>query len=82
MIKIDSFGFRGEALSSLCALSKVTVITSTQEEAPSGNKLEYNFNGQLIKITPVAREVIIIYAIFSFLFYFSLFIKKKIVFFF
>ncbi|RHZ80299.1 hypothetical protein Glove_137g29 [Diversispora epigaea] len=56
LIKIDSFGFRGEALSSLCALSKVTVITSTKEEVPTGNKLEYNFNGQLIKTTSVARE--------------------------
>ncbi|CAG8598738.1 3095_t:CDS:2, partial [Diversispora eburnea] len=56
LIKIDCFGFRGEALSSLCALSKVTVITSTQEEVPTGNKLEYNFNGELIKTTSVARE--------------------------
>ncbi|CAG8648121.1 4318_t:CDS:10 [Paraglomus brasilianum] len=53
---IESFGFRGEALSSLCALSKLTVITSTEEQAPSGRKLEYDANGRLAKTIPTARE--------------------------
>ncbi|CAG8491776.1 9915_t:CDS:10 [Paraglomus occultum] len=53
---IESFGFRGEALSSLSALSKLTVITSTEEQAPSGRKLEYDANGRLAKTIPTARE--------------------------
>ncbi|CAG8607137.1 15436_t:CDS:10, partial [Acaulospora colombiana] len=54
--KVESFGFRGEALSSLCALSKVTVSTCTQEEVPTGTRLEYDCNGYLVRRTPVARE--------------------------
>ncbi|CAG8644829.1 32401_t:CDS:10 [Gigaspora margarita] len=56
LIKLDSFGFRGEALSSLCALSKVMILTCTQEEAPAGFKLEFDSLGKLIKKTSIARE--------------------------
>ncbi|CAG8614777.1 7767_t:CDS:2, partial [Funneliformis caledonium] len=56
LMDISSFGFRGEALSSLCALSKITVSTCTQEEIPTGVKLEYDSHGRLIKRSPTARE--------------------------
>ncbi|KZS95326.1 DNA mismatch repair protein MutL [Sistotremastrum niveocremeum HHB9708] len=45
---IQSFGFRGEALSSLCALSQgVSVTTATSDEAPVGTILEMERNGKL-----------------------------------
>ncbi|KAJ1887698.1 ATP-binding mismatch repair protein [Kickxella alabastrina] len=53
---VDTFGFRGEALSSLCAVSKVIVTTATEETAPMGVQLEYDGNGELAEITTVARE--------------------------
>jgi hypothetical protein len=55
--KVMTFGFRGEALSSLCALSQLTVITATKEQAPMGVKLEYDENGLLVSKTPIARSV-------------------------
>ncbi|KAG2144411.1 uncharacterized protein EDB93DRAFT_538927 [Suillus bovinus] len=43
-----TFGFRGEALSSLCALSdSVTLTTATASEAPMGTILEMDRNGRL-----------------------------------
>ncbi|KAG2366119.1 DNA mismatch repair protein MutL [Suillus spraguei] len=43
-----TFGFRGEALSSLCALSdSVTLTTATANEAPMGTILEMDRNGRL-----------------------------------
>ncbi|EPQ53006.1 DNA mismatch repair protein MutL [Gloeophyllum trabeum ATCC 11539] len=43
-----TFGFRGEALSSLCALSEaVTVTTATASEAPMGTILELDRNGRV-----------------------------------
>ncbi|CAG8618374.1 2747_t:CDS:2, partial [Scutellospora calospora] len=56
LMNLNSFGFRGEALSSLCALSKVIILTCVQEEAPAGFKLEFDSLGNLIKKTPTARE--------------------------
>ncbi|KAI9358709.1 hypothetical protein BD770DRAFT_386803 [Pilaira anomala] len=55
--KVATFGFRGEALSSLCALCHLTVITATKEQAPMGFKLEFDINGILTSKTPVARSV-------------------------
>ncbi|KAJ2857071.1 ATP-binding mismatch repair protein [Coemansia erecta] len=53
---VSTFGFRGEALSSLCAVSKVIVTTATEETAPVGMQLEYDHNGEFVRKTPVARE--------------------------
>ncbi|KAG2232704.1 hypothetical protein INT48_000061 [Thamnidium elegans] len=52
-----TFGFRGEALSSLCALCNLTVITATKDQAPMGFKLEFDMNGTLTSKTPIARSV-------------------------
>ncbi|RCH97339.1 Mismatch repair endonuclease pms2 [Rhizopus azygosporus] len=54
--KVATFGFRGEAISSLCALSQLIVITATKEQAPMGMKLEYDDNGKLKSKTPIARS--------------------------
>lgn len=55
-----TFGFRGEALSSLCALCNLTVITATKDQAPMGFKLEFDMNGTLTSKIPFARSVSLI----------------------
>ncbi|XP_022689401.1 mismatch repair endonuclease PMS2-like [Varroa jacobsoni] len=52
---IATFGFRGEALSSLCALGQVSVVTKhTSKEV--GASLRYNNEGVLEESKPCARE--------------------------
>ncbi|KAI9501695.1 hypothetical protein BX070DRAFT_228279 [Coemansia spiralis] len=53
---VATFGFRGEALSSLCAVASVTISTATSDSAPMGVQLDYDHNGELISQKPVARE--------------------------
>jgi DNA mismatch repair protein PMS2 len=53
---ISSYGFRGEALSSLCALSRMTITTRTLS-TQAGVKLEYDYMGKIVSQTPIAREV-------------------------
>lgn len=55
---VDTFGFRGEALSSLCALSEqVTVTTATAATAPMGVTLVMDTSGKIKKRSTVARNV-------------------------
>ena len=56
---IETFGFRGEALSSLCALCEsVTVTTATSEVAPMATVLEFDRMGRLLSHAgKVARSV-------------------------
>lgn len=44
---LNTFGFRGEALSSLCALAQVHIVTARRDEAPKGTKLEFDISGRL-----------------------------------
>jgi DNA mismatch repair protein PMS2 len=44
--KVQSFGFRGEALSSLCAVSTVAFTTRTREQ-DAGMKLTFDSRGHL-----------------------------------
>lgn len=53
---LETFGFRGEALSSLCALSHFTVTTCRQAEAPKGTKLDFETSGKLKGTTIVAAQ--------------------------
>ena len=53
---LETFGFRGEALSSLCALSNFTVITCTADSAPKGIKLEFETSGKLKGTSVVAAQ--------------------------
>ncbi|KAH8093085.1 DNA mismatch repair protein MutL [Cristinia sonorae] len=48
LTSVTTFGFRGEALSALCALcGSVTVTTATATEAPKGTVLEFDKTGKL-----------------------------------
>ena len=51
---LDTFGFRGEALSSLCALSRFHIITALDGEAPRGKRLDFETSGKLRSTTIAA----------------------------
>ncbi|KAI1075606.1 DNA mismatch repair protein MutL [Whalleya microplaca] len=53
---LETFGFRGEALSSLCALSKFTVTTCVASDVPIGSKLEFETSGKLRSTSVVATQ--------------------------
>ncbi|KAK9895469.1 DNA mismatch repair protein MutL [Cystobasidium minutum MCA 4210] len=48
LTSVTSFGFRGEALSSLCQLADVVITTATENEAPIGTVLTFDKRGQLL----------------------------------
>ncbi|XP_033192254.1 mismatch repair endonuclease PMS2 [Bombus vancouverensis nearcticus] len=56
LTEVSTFGFRGEALSSLCSLADLSIVTrhSTSEH---GFKLQFDHNGALQKKEPCAREI-------------------------
>lgn len=53
---LRTFGFRGEALSSLCAVSELHIITSRADEAPKGKRLEFHHSGRLRGTQVVAAQ--------------------------
>ena len=53
---LQTFGFRGEALSSLCALSRFSVITCMASDAPKGTKLEFEISGKLKGTSVVSAQ--------------------------
>lgn len=53
---LQTFGFRGEALSSLCALSQFSIITCMASDAPKGAKLEFEVSGKLKGTSTVAAQ--------------------------
>jgi DNA mismatch repair protein PMS2 len=53
---LQTFGFRGEALSSLCALSHFSVTTCLAADAPRGTKLEFETSGKLKGTSIVAAQ--------------------------
>jgi DNA mismatch repair protein PMS2 len=53
---LQTFGFRGEALSSLCALSKFHIITARVSDAPKGTKLEFEPSGKVRGTSVVAAK--------------------------
>lgn len=58
LTSVTSFGFRGEALSSLCQLADVVITTATENEAPIGTVLTFDKRGQLLaSSSKAARSV-------------------------
>ena len=56
LASLDTFGFRGEALSSLCALSKFNIITARADDGPVGKKLEFEESGKLHATSVIAAQ--------------------------
>ncbi|KAG9312414.1 hypothetical protein JVU11DRAFT_6795 [Chiua virens] len=55
--RVLTFGFRGEALSSLCALTDgFTVTTATSSESPMGTVIEMDRNGKVRSKCRIARQ--------------------------
>ncbi|GAA6101074.1 mismatch repair endonuclease PMS2 isoform X2 [Tachysurus ichikawai] len=55
LIHVETFGFRGEALSSLCALSDLSVVTC-HESSHVGTRLIFDHNGRLVQRAPHPRQ--------------------------
>ncbi|KAL8963313.1 MAG: hypothetical protein Q9193_000416 [Seirophora villosa] len=53
---LRTFGFRGEALSSLCALSTFHIVTAQADEAPKGTRLDFETSGRLKTTSVVASQ--------------------------
>lgn len=53
---LTTFGFRGEALSSLCALGNLTIETRTVNE-PVATHLTFNHSGVLVAEKKIARQI-------------------------
>ncbi|KAK8509841.1 hypothetical protein V6N13_093685 [Hibiscus sabdariffa] len=53
---LTTFGFRGEALSSLCALGSLTIETRTKNE-PVATHLTFDHSGVLIAEKKIARQI-------------------------
>ena len=72
LTSVRTFGFRGEALSSLCAMSEqVTVNTATSATSPLGVSLDMDSHGRIKKRSSVARQVCLIFFCFRILASFS-----------
>eukprot|EP00090_Calanus_glacialis_P021334 TRINITY_DN32913_c0_g1_i1.p1 TRINITY_DN32913_c0_g1~~TRINITY_DN32913_c0_g1_i1.p1 ORF type:complete len:926 (-),score=337.38 TRINITY_DN32913_c0_g1_i1:128-2905(-) len=56
LFSVETFGFRGEALSSLCALSNVTISTR-HKSASTGTLMTYDHHGNILTSTTQARPV-------------------------
>ncbi|XP_070579403.1 mismatch repair endonuclease PMS2-like isoform X2 [Ptychodera flava] len=55
LTSVGTFGFRGEALSSLCALCDLSVITC-HKSSSIGTRLEYDHNGKISKKEACPRQ--------------------------
>lgn len=53
---LQTFGFRGEALSSLCALSNLHIVTARAEDAPKGTRLNFETSGSIQDKAVVASQ--------------------------
>ena len=53
---LQTFGFRGEALSSLCALSNMYIVTAREDETPKGTRLDFDISGRLKSTQVVASQ--------------------------
>ncbi|KAF2722979.1 DNA mismatch repair protein MutL [Polychaeton citri CBS 116435] len=56
LTSLETFGFRGEALSSLCALSKFHIVTARAEDGPKGKRLDFETSGKLATQSIIAAQ--------------------------
>eukprot|EP00092_Neocalanus_flemingeri_P020745 GFUD01022480.1.p1 GENE.GFUD01022480.1~~GFUD01022480.1.p1 ORF type:complete len:889 (+),score=246.43 GFUD01022480.1:99-2765(+) len=56
LFAVETFGFRGEALSSLCALSTLTISTR-HKSSPTGTLMTYDHHGNILTSTTQARPI-------------------------
>lgn len=56
LVDVNSFGFRGEALNSLCALSSLSIVTRTAAQT-AGTRIVFDHSGAIVSRAAVAREV-------------------------
>jgi DNA mismatch repair protein PMS2 len=56
LTRLHTFGFRGEALSSLCALSDFHIVTAKADQVPRANRLDFEPSGKLGKTQIVAGQ--------------------------
>jgi DNA mismatch repair protein PMS2 len=56
LASLKSFGFRGEALSSLCALSNFHIITARADQVPKASRLDFEASGKLKGTQVVAGQ--------------------------
>ncbi|KAM0709193.1 hypothetical protein Q7P35_003229 [Cladosporium inversicolor] len=56
LTSLETFGFRGEALSSLCALSKFHITTARAEDGAVGKRLDFEVSGKLKGKSVVAAQ--------------------------
>ncbi|KAJ5662208.1 uncharacterized protein N7477_009824 [Penicillium maclennaniae] len=56
LTRLHTFGFRGEALSSLCALSDFHIVTAKADQVPRANRLDFEPSGKLSKTQIVAGQ--------------------------
>lgn len=47
LTSLETFGFRGEALSSLCALSRLQIVTARSDSGAKGSRLDFERSGEL-----------------------------------
>lgn len=52
---VTTFGFRGEALSSICAMADMKIVTK-HSSINVATKIELNHSGDIVKRTPCARQ--------------------------
>ncbi|KAG0161045.1 hypothetical protein PDIDSM_8578 [Penicillium digitatum] len=53
---LHTFGFRGEAISSLCALADFHLVTAQEKQVPRANRLDFEQSGKLRKTQIVAGQ--------------------------
>ncbi|KAF2101655.1 DNA mismatch repair protein MutL [Rhizodiscina lignyota] len=56
LTSLHTFGFRGEALSSLCALSNFHITTARASDVPRGTKLDFEQSGKLKSKSVIASQ--------------------------